>query len=229
MKAIINTPTPELQQSLDFYQSLQYHLVESGDFHYAISGNLIIRINPDRYSRPGLVFYQDDWEKTIDSLSKQYHIIEKDQSQFVSDSNGIIVELCMTEKYPELPSAEKVNELPGNFSGISIEAFDFKKSVSFWSSLGYSIDAGNVEGGWVSMSNESQIGISLMKFHMCPHLFFNPSFTYFNSGKNLEVIQRIKDVQIPITEEITLFNKEGIVDNIIIRDPGGFGFFVFND
>lgn len=46
---------------------------------------------------------------------------------------------------------------------------------------------------------------------------------------NLAIIQKIRDLQIPITEEITHFNKEGIVDNIIIRDPGGLGFFIFND
>jgi predicted lactoylglutathione lyase len=229
MKAIINTPTPDLQQSKDFYHSLRYHLVESGDHHYAISGDLIIRINPDRYSRPGLVFYQEDWGKIIDSFKEDYYLINKDHSQFVAAPSGTIVELCQIDHYPDLPGFEEVNELPGKFSGISIEAFDFKKSVSFWSSLGYNINAGNVEGGWVSMGNESQIGISIMKFHMCPHLFYNPSFTYFNSGNNIEVIKSIKDAQIPITEEITFFNKEGIVDNIIIRDPGGFGFFIFND
>jgi hypothetical protein len=43
------------------------------------------------------------------------------------------------------------------------------------------------------------------------------------------VIQKIRDLNIPITEEITAFNTECIVDNVIIRDPEGFGFFVFND
>ncbi|NNF36494.1 MAG: hypothetical protein HKN68_20500 [Saprospiraceae bacterium] len=229
MKAIINTPTPDLKQSKEFYESLQYYLFESDDQHYVIGGGLIIRINPDRYSRPGLIFYNDDWGKTIDSLAEQYHIINKDDSQFVSAPSGTIIELCHMDSYPEFPSFEEVKELPGKFSGISIEAFDFKKSFSFWSLLGYNINAGNVEGGWVSLGNQSQLGISLMKFHMCPHLFFNPSFTYFNSGNNIEVIKRIKEAQIPITEEITFFNKEGIVDNIIIRDPGGFGFFIFND
>ena len=33
----------------------------------------------------------------------------------------------------------------------------------------------------------------------------------------------------PITEEITCFNSEGIADNVVLRDPGGTGFFIFND
>ena len=63
----------------------------------------------------------------------------------------------------------------------------------------------------------------------CPHLFFNPSLTYFNSGKNLEVVEKLRKADVPILEEITAFNPEGKVDNVILRDPGGFGFFVFND
>jgi len=73
------------------------------------------------------------------------------------------------------------------------------------------------------------MGVSIMKPNMCPHLFFNPSLTYFNGGKNPEIIEAIRKLDIPITEEITYFNKEGLVDNIIIRDPGGYGFFIFND
>lgn len=43
------------------------------------------------------------------------------------------------------------------------------------------------------------------------------------------MIEAVRKAGIPITEEITHFNSEGIVDNIIIRDPGGYGFYVFND
>jgi len=53
--------------------------------------------------------------------------------------------------------------------------------------------------------------------------------TYFNGKQNLKVIEQIRNNGISITEEITHFNKEGIVDNIIIRDPGGYGFFIFSD
>lgn len=71
--------------------------------------------------------------------------------------------------------------------------------------------------------------ISLMKPFSCPHLFFNPSMTYFNGKDNLAVIRKIREAGIPITQEITAFNTEGIADNVILRDPGGYGFFVFND
>ncbi len=53
--------------------------------------------------------------------------------------------------------------------------------------------------------------------------------TFFNGKDNLNLIAKIREAGIPITEEITHFNKENIVDNIIIRDPGGYGFFIFSD
>ena len=58
---------------------------------------------------------------------------------------------------------------------------------------------------------------------------YNPSLTYFNGGKNLPVNAAIREAGIPITEEITHFNEDGIVDNVILRDPGGYGFYIFND
>lgn len=71
--------------------------------------------------------------------------------------------------------------------------------------------------------------VSLMRPLNCPHLFFNPSLTYFNGGRNPEVIAAIRKAGVPISEEITHFNSRGEVDNVILRDPGGYGFFVFND
>jgi hypothetical protein len=63
-----------------------------------------------------------------------------------------------------------------------------------------------------------------MKPFSCPYLFYNPSLTFFNGKENNpKVIQKVRD----LTEEITAFNTEGIVNNVIIRDPGGFGLFVF--
>ena len=73
------------------------------------------------------------------------------------------------------------------------------------------------------------LNVSFMVPNVCPHLFFNPSFTYFNSGKNPEIIAKLREAKVPIKEEITLFNPNGEVDNVILQDPGGFGFFVFND
>ena len=229
MKAIINTPTPSLVQSIDFYQKLNFEIVNDNDLTYACSGPLIILINEKRSARAGIIFYNDDWTQVSSELDKKYSTIEIENGILTCDPNGVVVSLYSMDHFPSISVSKEVNSIAGNFHGLSIEAFNFQKSLDFWQIFDYKIDMGSAAGGWVAMSNSTGIGIGMMKFNMCPHLFFNPSFTYFNSGNNLPVIQAIRDKGITITEEITHFNKEGIVDNIIIRDPGGFGFFIFND
>ena len=88
---------------------------------------------------------------------------------------------------------------------------------------------GSAEKGWISMTNDNDFSVSLMSPNACPHSFYNPSLTYFNNKNNLSVIQKIRDLGIPIEEEITAFNPDGVADNIILRDAGGYGFFIFND
>src|SRR5690606_22019475 len=116
----------------------------------------------------------------------------------------------------------------GNYAGICLELIEISKAASIYEAIGFKLTAGSAESGFASYSLDEFV-VTLMKPLMCPHLFFNPSMTYFN-GKinNPIIIEKVRQLGIPITEEITHFNKEGIVDNIIIRDPGGFGIFVYN-
>ena len=99
-------------------------------------------------------------------------------------------------------------------------------SLSFWKLFDYEITQGSLEKDWITLSNKTHLEISLVQIGNCPHLFPNPGLNYFNGGNNLPIIEKINAAGIPITEEITYFNKEGIVDNIIIQDPGGLGFFI---
>ena len=60
------------------------------------------------------------------------------------------------------------------------------------------------------MKSEVGDSISLIQAQQCPHLFFNPSVTYFNGSHNLEINESIKKIE--ITEEVTEFNSKGEVD-----------------
>ncbi|NNF75479.1 MAG: hypothetical protein HKN00_09860, partial [Flavobacteriaceae bacterium] len=130
---------------------------------------------------------------------------------------------------PELDISACGPPIIGNFAGVSLESVDINKSVKLFQILGFKVTMGAIEQGWICLANADEFTVSLMKPFACPHLFFNPSLTYFNSGNNPAIIAKVRELQIPITEEITHFSKDGSVDNIIIRDPGGLGFFVFND
>jgi hypothetical protein len=229
MKSTIHTPTNNLQNSLDFYSKLNYQIISEQNPTLVTDGKVIIEINPDRFARPGLKLFKDSWSEVIEILRKFITIYDIERGHLVRDINGVWVYLIEGEYEFKYNIPENYSGNTGNFSGLSIETTEMAKSADFWGALGFSKTNGSVEQGWITLSNSDGMAVSLMKPLSCPHLFFNPSLTFFNGKDNLSCIQKIREAKIPIAEEITYFNKEGIVDNIIIRDPGGYGFFIFND
>ena len=229
MTAVIQTCTGDLTASKNFYQKLDFELLSAGTPTLFTDGKMLLEINPDNFARTGLKLYQTDWVQTIAALKEMTAVVAFDGGHLVSDPNGIKVYLMDGEMEQNFTLAGESKAIPGNFAGLSIEAVDIAKTVQFWEILGYKKTMGSIEQGWIAFENGTTVGISVMKPMVCPHLFFNPGLTFFNGGKNLPIIDKIRKAEIPISEEITVFNKDGIVDNVIICDPGGLGFFIFND
>lgn len=230
LQSIIVSPSHQLDDSLDFYRRLNYKVFAQKDRTLVTDGKVVIELTTNHFHRAGIKLFKPDWSKELAALEQFTTVTKTDKGYILSDPNGVWIYLNSNTP-PTIDMAENAGSFgsTGHFAGMSIEATDMKKSIAIWEALGFEQGQGSIEQGWVTYSNGSGIDISLMRPLMCPHLFFNPSLTFFNSGKNKDYIEKIRTANIPITEEITVFNKEGIVDNIIIRDPGGYGFFVFND
>lgn len=233
MTTIIHTPTNQLANSLEFYKKLQFETLSASDPVVVTDGKAIVEINPDRYARAGVKCFKDSWANEVTELEKLTKVTSIDGGYVLSAPSGTWIYLMEQEWELATVSIAMENPcfgIPGNFMGLSLETTDMDASAAIWQVLGFEKGMGSVEQGWVTYVDAGGFGVSLMKPLMCPHLFFNPSFTYFNGKENNPIIiDKIRDLAIPITEEITHFNKEGKVDNIIIRDPGGYGFFIFND
>lgn len=228
MQTIIQTPTPNLSTSLDFYRRLNFQILNDSQPTLVAEGNTIIEITPERTARAGVKLYQESWDKEVAALRKITTVSPIKNGYLLSDPSGMWIYLLNGQFKAPNPLATHKSDL-GTCAGLSLESTAIHTAVSIWEALGFTKAMGDIEQGWVAYQNATGFGISLMQPMACPHLFFNPSLTYFNSGQNLAVIEKIRTAGIPITEEITAFNEQGIVDNVIIRDPGGFGFFVFND
>lgn len=226
MKAIIQTPTGNQEESLAFYTKLGFTILSESPLLVS-DGKAIVEINPDRFARAGVKLYAPSWEQEVKALEELTTVVKIDSGYLLNEAGAWIY--LIEEEGPEIDlSAVKKGDL-GNYAGMSLEVIDMQKSEAFWTALGLKKTMGDVDQGWLAMMHESGFGVSFMKPNVCPHLFFNPSMTYFNGKENVSIIARVRVLNIPITEEITHFNKEGIVDNIIIRDPGGYGFFLFSD
>ncbi len=230
MNSIVQTPTPRLPDSLQFYRRLHFTVLSEAGPTLVTDGRVVIEINPDRYARAGIKLYGDDWRETVRKLKEVTAVLPIDGGHLLSDPGGTWIYLMDGRPRAKADLSAVAPSLLGNYAGLSLEFVDLPRALALWQILGFSKTGGAAEQGWISLTRAAGgMTVSLMKANACPHLFFNPSLTYFNGAENLAVIGRIRTAGIPITEEITYFNKEGIVDNVVLRDPGGYGFFVFSD
>lgn len=225
----VQTPTPNLKESIRFYENLSFKRLSTSDnMPIYTDGKAIIEINEDRFARCGLKVYGQESTEVLESLN-DYSAIEFPEYHLVSSPANIWLYIIKSPISAPIVSEEESFSVLGNNFGLSVEVVDMKASLKFWKQIGFEITMGGEEQGWVGLQDKAGFSISLMKPNACPHLFFNPSFTFFNGKKNVEIIDNLRSLDISFAEEITHFNNEGIVDNVIVRDPGGLGFFVFND
>jgi hypothetical protein len=227
---MLQTPTPKLSASVHFYQQLGYEIIENADRTYASNGQLLIEINPHRHARAGIKLYQADWSAAIAELEPLTKITPIENGHLLGDGNGVWIYLMNGDAPINFtPKAESFG-ITGNYAGLSIESTDLERSLKIYTAIGFEKQSGDAEHGWLSLKHSNGLEISLMKAMMCPHLFFNPSLNFFNGKEgNPKCIEAIREANVFIAEEITHFNKEGKVDNLVLRDPGGLGFFIFND
>jgi len=228
MKLTLQTPTADRNQSIVFYEKLGFEIRTLGSKIVALDAQNCIEINPERTARVCIQLHQSNWNKTLLDLKSHTPIIKTKEGYLITDPNGIWIKL-IEKILDEKAIRSNSKSLLGNYAGVCIETLEVSKSYEFWNLLGFSSESKDFSKGWIEMKSEVGDSISLIQAQQCPHLFFNPSMTYFNGSRNLEIIESIKKQNIEITEEVTEFNSKGEVDNIILRDSGGLGFFIFND
>ena len=229
MQSFVHTPTNDLKKSLEFYKKLEFKVLPDKTRTLVTDGKAVIEINPDRVARAGVKLYRKSWKKEITQLKKLTNVHKTKEGFLLSDASNVWIYLLEGESSVKHKATEVPFSVLGNYAGLSLETLDMERSAATWKALGFEIN-GSPDQGWVACKNEDELMVNIMKPLMCPHLFFNPSLTYFNGKENNpKVIKKIRSLKIPIAEEITHFNDKGVVDNIIIRDPGGYGFFIFND
>lgn len=229
MTGHVVTTTTNVEKSLSFYQKLGFSIESINQSTFATAENTIIQLVNTKSFRSGYKLYRKSWDQELMALDK-YVVYIKIENGFVFEFPGGIWIYLMIGDSPcfELGSSHKLSVL-GNDCGISIESIEIAKAISIAEILGFSITSGSIDSGWVSMKDKEDNVLSIMNGLSCPHTFYNPSISFFNGMKNIKIIEKIRSLDIDIAEEITVFNNKGDVDNVIIKDPGGLGFFIFSD
>lgn len=225
MKTLIHTRSNDLQNSISYYERLDFKVISESGPVIVSDGKAFIEISESQYARPGLKIYNPDCKATIAELKKLTTVKPDKNGHLLSDANGTWIYLSEEELGFDVDPKEVSTSVLGNYMGICLETIDSGKSSRILKALGFKQPSPD----WPSFTSEHGFTVTLFEPNNCPHLFFNPSLTYFNGKYNLNVIEKIRKLNIPITEEITHFNDQGIVDNVVLRDPSGLGFLVFND
>ena len=229
MHITLQTPTPDIAKSRSFYDKLGFSLIDDDGTVKFFDGKTLIEINSDRFARIGLRVYSQDVENLVEKLRGTFNISETDKSYQLSLPGGLNIYLLKDQKAPEINTQNAITTMLGNGHGLSIETGETSIVHKALLILGFKITHGKAEDEWFVMEGASGFGVSLMKPNNCPHMFYGPSLNYFNGSENLKQIERIRNSGISISEEITIFNDKGVVDNIVLQDPGGLGFFIFSD
>jgi hypothetical protein len=223
----IKTPTNKLENSIGFYTRLGFKQRIDNPLAFT-DGKVIIEIDTVKTARAGFNFYKPSWQSVVDSLKQTTNVTKTKNGYKLSDPSGVWIYLVESSR--ELPPvADSSFSVLGNYQGATLESGNVVASCALYKALGLQQVQGAAEKGFVILSNGSGFTVALLKAGMSPHLFFNPSLTYFNGKRNVAVIENIRKLGIPITQEINWFSKDGTVDNVILRDPGGYGFFIFSD
>jgi hypothetical protein len=228
MQLTVQTPTPNLKSSISFYETLGFTLINHPSKALFTDGQTIIEINPDRYARTGIKLYKSSWDVEVSKLEPVLSLIPFQNGHLIPGPGNLWVYLVSDILFTSQDLGTYPQSTLGGFAGISIETADVKVTDFLLQTIGFTGGGDLEKSPYLSWENNGFV-ISAMKPLSCPHLFFSPSLTYFNGKNNLAIIEKIRALHIPIAEEITHFNNQGIVDNIILRDPGGLGIFVFND
>lgn len=222
---LVHTPAPNLAASESFYSRLGFSKL-GADLNIWQSDACLVELNTDNYARAGIKMFANNWSNIIKQLEKLTSIYPITDGYLCFAPSGTAVYLI--EQQHAFPLGAMTSVL-GKYAGLSLESINLEASTQFWEVLGLDLKYGSPEKGWMTFVHSNGLSISLMKPLTCPHLFFNPSLTYFNGKDNLTIIEKVRAAGLKIAQEVTAFNTDNMVDNIILRDPGGYGFFVFND
>lgn len=228
MKLYIQSPAPNFDRSQEFYKSIGFNVQLISDQKAIVSDDRIsLIINGLPNARLGIILASDNVQVYFNRYNEKYSVLKDEKGYITADPNG--VKLYLQPMYQKQIPKKSSSSIIGTNYGYGIETHYMEQSIDFWHRLGYTSPTTAVKS-YVTLSANNLPDLTLFAPGMCPHAFYNPSLTYFNGKEgNPKVINQIRQRGIVPVEEITAFNPEGLVDNIIISDPGGLHYFIFND
>lgn len=220
----VTTPAPRPAESLSALARLGFEPVD-GSAGLLSDGAAALAMDGAPAGRLGLRVWRSALAEGAEPWIERQGPVAFEGGRLLQAPSGARVEVLDGDP-PALELSDRGRVL-GGFAGVSLESPSLARSLEFWGALlGASLSAGGAEQGWVTARVEGGPDLSFMAPFACPHSFVNPSLTYFNGGRNAEVIADLERRGAPVFEVV---GGDDPAENVILREPGGVGFFVFND
>jgi hypothetical protein len=207
-----------------FLGTLGFSTIASDDESTLLTdGNLYFDLRRAEKNKTMLSYCVHDVTNAVEMAQNlEIDIVEKSPHHvIVREPNGLLILLAGPDVVSLRDFEKKPSSLCGTFYEASLETNDVDRSIVWWQNVGFKVTAH--KDTWCTL-DDGKIMIGLYKKGNCPHLFRNPSLTYFEPDMG-ERIAELKKEGIQFLQE----EKEiGMKGHAIAESPDGQYFFLFS-
>lgn len=228
---------PDLRQSLQFYEKLGYKQLTdttSPTQHDALltDGMILLSLRVGSVRKTILTYVADNVAEKVEgferlgvSFDEKHETDGKITGATLTDPNGLQVDLieAAPSKVPK-PPGKPISEA-GQFGELSIETEDVRRSLDFWTKLGFEPieDMPAAPDSWASVTDGLlMLGIYVKGY--CPHIIKTPSITYFDA-EAADRIQKLKQEGMTFVQELP--GENGETGHAVAQAPEGQLLFLF--
>lgn len=230
---------PDLRQSLQFYEKLGYKQLTdttSPTQHDALltDGMILLSLRVGSAWKAILTYFAENVAEKVDgferlgvSFDEKYKTDGKITGATLTDPNGLQVDLIQAAPSQVPKPLGKPISKAGQFGELSIETEDVRKSLDFWTKLGFEPTEHMPASPdlWASIADGLLMLGILVKGH-CQHIIKTPSITYFDADA-AERIRKLKEEGMTFVQEIP--GENGETGHAVAQAPEGQILFLFGD
>ena len=130
MTVIVQSPTPNIDLSKQFYEKLDFTIAKTQNGFKALAKNLIIEVNSDRLARAGLKLIGTNWDDFLTQNDLQAKASKTSTGHLLTSPAGCCVYLEeSTQTGEKVATVQK--PILGTFAGLSLETNQILESISF--------------------------------------------------------------------------------------------------
>ena len=228
---------PDLRESLKFYEKLGYKQLTdttSPAQHDALltDGMILLSLRVGSAWKTILTYFAENVAEKVEgfehlgvSFDEKHETGGKITGATLTDPNGLQVDLIQAAPAQVPKPLGKPITKAGQFGELSIETEDVRRSLDFWTRLGFEPTEYMPASpdSWASIS-DGLLTLGILVKGYCPHIIKTPSITYFDAEAE-ERIRKLKEEGMTFVQEIP--GENGATGHAVAQAPEGQILFLF--